>query len=171
MQVGTAYNAWTSSLLLAKYLWLSSGSTASLAPLPLPPIPITSRSVLELGCGVGVVGFTAAMLGGNVTMSDFNDDVLRNVKEGLRMNGLEVDRSAVQVVRLEWGREGGGDSSSNSKQRWYGGQDASTDGNSDSTEFAHLEPDAQFDVVVAADCCYEPDHPRLLCRFFPHIIE
>lgn len=161
MQVGTAYNAWTSSLLLAKYLWLcSGGAPAPLMPLPLPLIPISRRSILELGCGVGVVGFTAAKLGGQVTMSDFNDDVLRNVVEGLHLNALE----GVDVVKLDWECEGGEVEGCASKQRWYGGQEDACGGDSDGAVFAPLERGALFDIVVASDCCYEPDHPRLLCR-------
>ena len=157
LQVGTAYNAWTSALLLAKYLWLCSSPDP---PLPLPLTPVTHRSVLELGCGVGVVGFTAAKLGGRVTMSDFNDDVLHNVVEGLQANGLHAV-GEVQVVKLDWGREEGGIDTCSSKLRWYGGDDA------DGAAFAPLERGVVFDIVLASDCCYEPDHPRLLCRFAP----
>ncbi len=158
LQVGTAYNAWTSALLLSKYLWLCSSCSSPVSPLPLPPTPVACRSVLELGCGVGVVGFTAAKLGGRVTMSDFNDDVLHNVVEGLQINGL-LAIGDVQVVKLDWGREEGGADACSSKQRWYGGDDA------DGATFAPLERGAVFDIVLASDCCYEPDHPRLLCRF------
>jgi predicted nicotinamide N-methyase len=164
LQVGTAYNAWTSSLLLGKYLWLCSSSSASFSDLPIPLIPITSRSILELGCGVGVVGFTAAKLGGRVTMSDFNDDVLRNVVEALQLNELSHGMGGVEVAKLDWGSEGEAEGCA-SKQRWYGGGDGACDGNHGSADFEHLEHGAQFDIVLAADCCYEPDHPRLLCRF------
>ena len=162
MQVGTAYNAWTSSLLLAKYLWLCSSGSTPLFDLPLPPTQIHHRSVLELGCGVGVVGFTAAKLGALVTMSDFNDDVLRNVVEGLQMNELQWGVGGVAVAKLDWGAEGDEAEGCTSKQRWYGGED----GDGTCAEFASVQRDIQFDVVLAADCCYEPDHPRLLCRLF-----
>jgi predicted nicotinamide N-methyase len=162
MQVGTAYNAWTSSLLLAKYLWLCS-SSSPVSLLPLPPVPVARRSILELGCGVGVVGFTAAKLGGRVTMSDFNDDVLQNVVEGVQANGLQ-GVGGVDVVKLDWGGEDGEVDGCSSKQRWYGGGDA-CGGVTHSAAFAQLERGVLFDVVLASDCCYEPDHPRLLCRY------
>jgi hypothetical protein len=166
LQVGTAYNAWTSSLLLGKYLWLCSSNSAPFSDLPILPISISSRSILELGCGVGVVGFTAAKLGGHVTMSDFNDDVLRNVAEALQLNELTCGVGGVEVAKLDWGCEGGESEGCTSKQRWYGGEDDACVGDRDCAAFAPLKPDVQFDIVLAADCCYEPDHPRLLCRLF-----
>lgn len=168
LKVGTAYNAWTSSLLLGKYLWLCSSNSAPFSDLPILPISISSRSILELGCGVGVVGFTAAKLGGHVTMSDFNDDVLRNVAEALQLNELTCGVGGVEVAKLDWGCEGGESEGCTSKQRWYGGEDDACVGDRDCAAFAPLKPDVQFDIVLAADCCYEPDHPRLLCSVLKH---
>lgn len=165
LQVGTAYNAWTSSLMLGKYLWLCSSSGTACSELPVLPIPIASRSILELGCGVGVVGFTAAKLGGIVTMTDFNDDVLRNVVQSLHLNGLTCGVGGVEVAKLDWGCEGDEVEGCTSKQRWYGGEDGAGGGDHGCAGFSHLKPDIKFDIVLAADCCYEPDHPRLLCRF------
>jgi hypothetical protein len=102
-------------------------------------------------------------------MSDFNDEVLQNVADGLQMNGLEASASAsaggVGIVKLDWGDEDGLNDESASKHRWYGGEEDGTSGGS--AVFERLQRDVVFDVILAADCCYEPDHPRLLCRF-PH---
>ncbi len=96
-------------------------------------------------------------------MSDFNDEVLRNVADGLQLNGLEASASAggVEVVKLDWGEEHGVDDENSSRHRWYGGEDG--DGSSGSS-FEHLQHGVGFEVILAADCCYEPDHPQLLCR-------
>jgi hypothetical protein len=98
-------------------------------------------------------------------MSDFNDDVLRNVVEGAGLNGLGGEGvGGIDVVKLDWGEGEEEEQGGCSKQRWYGGDD---DDNQRSAAFALLDPCLQFDLVLAADCCYEPDHPRLLCRFSP----
>ena len=96
-------------------------------------------------------------------MSDFNDDVLQNVVEGVQANGLQ-GVGGVDVVKLDWGGEDGEVDGCTSKQRWYGGGDA-CGGVTHSAAFAQLERGVLFDVVLASDCCYEPDHPRLLCRY------
>ncbi len=102
-------------------------------------------------------------------MSDFNDEVLQNVADGLQMNGLEASASAsaggVGIVKLDWGDEDGLNDESASKHRWYGGEEDGARGGS--AVFERLQRHVVFDVILAADCCYEPDHPRLLCRFSP----
>lgn len=60
-----------------------------------------SRAVLELGAGTGICGMAASLaLDCSVIMTDRRDDVLDNLRENVRLNGLS---QKAQVVRLAWG--------------------------------------------------------------------
>lgn len=64
--------------------------------------PATSKSttatVLELGCGVGLVGLVAARLGYRVTLSDHDEDALAFALENADRNNLP----APSTCRLDW---------------------------------------------------------------------
>lgn len=48
------------------------------------------QTVLEFGCGLGLVGLVAAGLGYDVTMSDYDDDALAFVQASAERNGIPV---------------------------------------------------------------------------------
>jgi len=80
---------WSSSLELAR--WSLEGGVRR------------GLRVLELGCGVGLVGIAAARAGGLVTMTDYEPDALEfarlNVVENLRGENLH---GRVRVEALDW---------------------------------------------------------------------
>jgi predicted nicotinamide N-methyase len=53
---------WSSSIALAQYC--------------LEERVLTGKTVLELGCGLGLAGISAAMAGGTVTLTDYEEDAL-----------------------------------------------------------------------------------------------
>ena len=69
---------WPAAVLLAEAVaaWGSAGQFAK----PL--------SILELGCGLGLVSLVGSRLGHSVTASDYDDDALAFVLESARRNGL-----------------------------------------------------------------------------------
>ncbi|MCK4343013.1 MAG: methyltransferase domain-containing protein [Phycisphaerae bacterium] len=69
---------WPAALLLADIV-------ATWEPAASHPEPPT---VLELGCGLGLVGLVAARLGYRVTVSDHDEDALAFARESARRNGL-----------------------------------------------------------------------------------
>jgi predicted nicotinamide N-methyase len=75
---------WEASAVLAGYL----GS--------LPPDPL--KSMLEIGCGLGMVGIAAAKAGHRITMTELNPDALNFT----RANALLNDCPQVTVTRLDW---------------------------------------------------------------------
>ena len=80
---------WTSSLELAR--WSLEGGVAS------------NQRVLELGCGLGLVGIAAARAGGQVTMTDYEPDALAFA----RLNAAEnvpqrPGASRIRVTMLDW---------------------------------------------------------------------
>ena len=58
---------------------------------------LRGASVLELGCGLALPSFAAAIAGGHVTASDWSDDALAAVASNAERNGLTVD-----TARLDW---------------------------------------------------------------------
>jgi len=75
---------WPSSLALAKYLW-DAGDLRGL-------------EVLELGCGLGLVGVVASRKGGLVTCTDYEADALAFT----RYNVLHNDCQQTIVRHLDW---------------------------------------------------------------------
>lgn len=60
-----------------------------------------SPAILELGAGTGICGMAASLsLGSSVIVTDRRDDVLANLRENIKLNGLG---QRAQVVRLAWG--------------------------------------------------------------------
>jgi len=57
-------------------------------------------TLLELGCGLGLVGLVAADLGYAVTVSDYDEDALAFAAESFRRNQLP----APEVRRIDWRR-------------------------------------------------------------------
>lgn len=61
-------------------------------------------TVLELGCGLGVVGLVALQLGYTVTVSDYDRDALAFVAESARRNGL----GSPETRYIDWRESYGG---------------------------------------------------------------
>jgi ETFB lysine methyltransferase len=75
---------WPSSLALATYLWTA--------------VDLRGLEVLELGCGLGLVGIVAGRKGGVVTFTDYEADALAFTRYNAYRNGCQQ-----AVVRyLDW---------------------------------------------------------------------
>jgi predicted nicotinamide N-methyase len=76
-------------------IWESAGVLAScltsLAPDPM-------KNMLEIGCGLGVVGIAAAKTGHRITMTEMNPDALNFAKANALANGCPE----LPVHRLDW---------------------------------------------------------------------
>ncbi len=60
--------------------------------------PDPAPTVVELGCGLGLVGLMALARGYAVTMTDHDEDALAFARENARRNGLPLP----QTQRLDW---------------------------------------------------------------------
>jgi predicted nicotinamide N-methyase len=80
---------WPAALLLADVV----------AGWPSVPPDAQPRLVLELGCGLGLVGLVAADRGYRVIMSDYDEDALAFAEANARGNGLSVE-----TRRIDWRR-------------------------------------------------------------------
>jgi predicted nicotinamide N-methyase len=76
-------------------IWEASGVLASyLAGMPPDPM----KTMLEIGCGLGMVGIAAARAGHRITMTELNPDALNFA----RANALANDCPDVAIHRLDW---------------------------------------------------------------------
>jgi predicted nicotinamide N-methyase len=75
---------WPSSLALANYLWTVAD--------------LRGMDVLELGCGLGLVGIVASHKGGVVTCTDYEADALAFARYNARHNGCQQ----LLVRHLDW---------------------------------------------------------------------
>lgn len=73
-------------------------SALALAELLLTERVATGRSCVEIGCGLGLVGLAAALSGGRVTLTDYDDDALRLAELNLRQNGV----TGADFTHLDW---------------------------------------------------------------------
>jgi predicted nicotinamide N-methyase len=78
------------------YVWPAGLVLAELAAGELAA-QLRGRQVLELGCGLGVVGLAAAKAGAHVTVSDREPGALDFVRGNAVDNGLRVE-----TLALEW---------------------------------------------------------------------
>ncbi len=70
------------------YLWPSARALAQVvARLP----DLEGRRVIDLGCGLGAVGLTAAKRGAHVVLADIREEALELVHRNAARNGLEVE--------------------------------------------------------------------------------
>lgn len=83
---------WPASVLLAE--WLCQNLAV-----------VQGKTCLELGAGMGVVGFTAGALGAQtVTMTDLDLKVLEHLRTNVRLNSGTVLPSATRIAYLDWAR-------------------------------------------------------------------
>ena len=85
----TAFTVWDGGLLLADYLQSC-------------PALVQGKHVLELGAGVGLVGLTAAALGGQYVIPTDLPDVLPVLQENVARNESIIDPDRICCVALDW---------------------------------------------------------------------
>ncbi|MFH1113419.1 MAG: methyltransferase domain-containing protein [Pseudomonadota bacterium] len=56
--------------------------------------------VVELGCGLGLAGITAGLLGSRVTFTDYLPEALEFARGNCLLNHVDMDRT--EFVRLDW---------------------------------------------------------------------
>ncbi|MCK6485142.1 MAG: methyltransferase domain-containing protein [Phycisphaerae bacterium] len=81
---------WAASVMLAHEL--AAGGVQLPANRAQPP------TALEIGCGLGLAGLAAAMLGWRVTLTDYEEDALEFARASAALNEL----NDVEFRRLDW---------------------------------------------------------------------
>ncbi|GCC35812.1 EEF1A lysine methyltransferase 3-like [Chiloscyllium punctatum] len=67
-------------------------------------INFTSKKVIELGSGTGIVGILATLLGGDVTMTD-KPNILKQIENNVSINIPTACQHRVKVRALTWGED------------------------------------------------------------------
>jgi SAM-dependent methyltransferase len=99
---------------LAQFKQTQRESWAHFAPLEILTIPCAAHlvrfaavraglSVLDVGCGTGVVAVTAARLGANVQAIDLTPHLLERARENSRIAGVQVNWREGDVEELPFG--------------------------------------------------------------------
>ena len=128
-QGGLGWRVWCSALVLSR--WIATHQDF-----------VRGKSVLELGCGVGLPGLLAAKLGArSVSLTDFLPALMRTVDGSIGDNELCAVASA---FLLDWSVA---DHEEETKPDW-----------------PTLPPTAQFDSILGADIMYEPEHPTMVMQ-------
>ncbi|XP_054662786.1 EEF1A lysine methyltransferase 3 [Grus americana] len=92
-RLGLAASVWEAALSLCRYLEEQR-------------FDFRGRTVIELGAGTGIVGILAALLGGDVTITD-QPAALEQIRENVRLNFPPSATVRPQVRSLVWGRDEG----------------------------------------------------------------
>jgi ribosomal protein L11 methylase PrmA len=107
-------------------------------------IDVKDKTVLELGAGVGLVGFAAAKLGAKeVVLSDFETPLLEALTESVERNG---SKKTTKVRWLDWRADGA----------------SNTEKTEPPDAFLALEKEDTYDIILGSDCLYESHHASLL---------
>jgi len=80
-------NVWEASMVLADHI-------AAMTPEP-------GKRMIEIGCGLGLVGIVAAAFGHQVVMTEYNPDALRFVRANALANLASPD-SVPEIRSLDW---------------------------------------------------------------------
>jgi predicted nicotinamide N-methyase len=78
-------------------LWPSAIALSEFLALRWPPVPPGARA-LELGCGMGLVSTTLALVGYEVTATDYYDDAL----DFTRFNALRNAGARIETRNVDW---------------------------------------------------------------------
>jgi predicted nicotinamide N-methyase len=177
---GTGHAVWSAAVLQARWLCMQRSEL----------LRAEIRSALELGSGLGLSGLTLAKLGLpglTVTLSDIVPAIVRNLLASAALNRTAAGQTlAVRACLCDWGAENDLEQA-HSAHGWYGtdalpgaavgGSSCSTMLGPSGSRTAPLGADDEavadatvqmlpqgetFDLVLAADVLYEPDHPALL---------
>ena len=129
---------WVSSYLLAKRLHTLLIPSPSLIPAPRPNN--TKLRALEVGAGTGLVGISFAALWGAAAMVHLTDldEIVPNLTHNVTLNQELLDKAggSVSTGVLDWSLESGD----------------------------LPENDSRYDVILAADPLYSPEHPKWLAQ-------
>lgn len=79
---------WTSSIALAAHCLEQTG--------------LNGRSVLDLGCGLGLTGISAAHRGASVVFADYEEDALRFARANARMNLGAAEFARCEFRVADW---------------------------------------------------------------------
>ncbi|HTV48759.1 MAG TPA: methyltransferase domain-containing protein [Phycisphaerae bacterium] len=82
---------WPSALMLAEFILKTD---------QLPSATRGSEVVMDLGCGLGIVGISAALRGWKVEFTDYDPEAVQFAEYNARGNGIPADR--ITAYQMDW---------------------------------------------------------------------
>jgi predicted nicotinamide N-methyase len=82
------------------FWWGVTSSAVALSRQLATHAGLEGARVVELGCGLGLAGITAGLLGAWVTFTDYMPEALEYARRNALLNGLDEDRIA--LANLDW---------------------------------------------------------------------
>lgn len=140
--------------------------------------PALPSSLLELGAGTGLVALALKIAANKsqhslrVDLTDFHPHVLDNLRANVELNGLTQsdEMGPARVSRLDWqavyeeARRSSQTASSSSTELPRYQSTAQTlpedSAQIDRIDRIELQKSTPYDVIIAADCVYDPHHPQ-----------
>ena len=159
---GVGGKLWKAALLLAEQLEDDSekrgGGGGGEGGEDGTTIDVKDKTVLELGAGVGLVGFAAAKLGAKeVVLSDFEAPLLEALRGSLERNGCSEETTKVRW--LDWRADG---ATASSDEVGASSKKTKTSLLKPPEHFLELGDKDTYDVILGSDCLYESHHAALL---------
>ena len=156
---GVGGKLWKAALLLAEQLEDDSEKRGGGGGVEDgTAIDVKDKTVLELGAGVGLVGFAAAKLGAKeVVLSDFEAPLLEALRGSLERNGCSEETTKVRW--LDWRADG---ATASSDEVGASSQKTKTSLLKPPEHFLELGDKDTYDVILGSDCLYESHHAALL---------
>jgi len=155
---GVGGKLWKAALLLAEQLEDDSEKRGG-GGEDGTTIDVKDKTVLELGAGVGLVGFAAAKLGAKeVVLSDFEAPLLEALRDSVEKNGCSEETTKVRW--LDWRADGA--TSSSDEVVGASSKKTKTSLLKPPEHFLELEDKDTYDVILGSDCLYESHHAALL---------
>ena len=154
---GVGGKLWKAALLLAEQLEDDSEKRGG-GGEDGTTIDVKDKTVLELGAGVGLVGFAAAKLGAKeVVLSDFEAPLLEALRGSLERNGCSEETTKVRW--LDWRADG---ATASSDEVGASSKKTKTSLLKPPEHFLELGDKDTYDVILGSDCLYESHHAALL---------
>jgi SAM-dependent methyltransferase len=154
---GVGGKLWKAALLLAEQLEDDSEKRGG-GGEDGTTIDVKDKTVLELGAGVGLVGFAAAKLGAKeVVLSDFEAPLLEALRGSVERNGCSEETTKVRW--LDWRADG---ATASSDEVGASSKKTKTSLLKPPEHFLELEDKDTYDVILGSDCLYESHHAALL---------
>ena len=155
---GVGGKLWKAALLLAEQLEDDSEKRGG-GGEDGTTIDVKDKTVLELGAGVGLVGFAAAKLGAKeVVLSDFEAPLLEALRDSVEKNGCSEETTKVRW--LDWRADGA--TSSSDEVVGASSKKTKTSLLKPPEHFLELEDKDTYDVILGSDCLYDSHHAALL---------
>eukprot|EP01043_Picozoa_sp_COSAG02_P049895 COSAG02_NODE_5062_length_4680_cov_3.865095_4_plen_450_part_00 len=140
-------------------LWTLGLAAASWASSDEGRREVTGRRVLEIGSGVGLAGLACGAAAEEVTLTDYDEQVLHKLRRHVARNQARLQPTTFRVARLDWDAAPAEQPHAVRERRACAGSAVQLEPEPepelpDDLQVVLGRPTRPFDVVLGADVCY-----------------